>query len=373
MDEPLKELPQDRWFWVWLTIFSILLGASPFIIWDHRGWGITFGVAGLAGFLILVRDRLALAVSRMPLEILLKALAVVALSILAGQLIAYGIYNTHANGPLAWSLLAGGILIFTLAAIGISISLIRELIGKRVANTPKKSSKLVIHWANYRAVDGSGEVCEVGEFLRQIISGDSLVFDVENHNFVIGDKNFVPNDPSPFKEKRLQVNYSYGGQQATTTERREHGRLLLPEDSKIKWLASEVDRLKAAQLLPVVPKITTLSYRFVDEAVEGYPLKVRIHLRNDSTVTVDLQVHEYRPELVTVKRFPTEVLQLRLRDSWYPKEHGAGRIALYPGQQFEAWIAPDEAKFTKAQVETYRGRIGTLVLLVNGQHVEIKL
>jgi hypothetical protein len=35
-----------------------------------------------------------------------------------------------------------------------------------------------------------------------------------------------------------------------TTERREHGRLLLPEDSKIQWLMGEVDRLKAAQPKP---------------------------------------------------------------------------------------------------------------------------
>ena len=109
---------------------------------------------------------------------------------------------------------------------------------------PKEPSKLVIHWANYRAVDGGGEEFQVGDFLRQIISGDSLVFDIENHNFVIGDKNFVPRDPLSGKEKRLQVNYSYAGSQPVTTERREHGRLLLPEDSKIKWLMSEVERMK---------------------------------------------------------------------------------------------------------------------------------
>jgi hypothetical protein len=105
----------------------------------------------------------------------------------------------------------------------------------------------------------------------------------------------------------------------------------------------------------------------------AYPLKLRMHLRNDSTVTVDVQLQEYRPELITVKGFPIEVFQIRLRDSWYPKEHGAGRIALYPGQQFQAWIGLDEGKFNKAQVEGHRGRIGTLVLLVNGQNVEIKL
>src|ERR1017187_2228451 len=121
---------------------------------------------------------------------------------------------------------------------------------------PKEPSKLVIHLANYRAVEGGGEEFQVGDFLRQSISGDSLVFDIENHNFVIGDKNFVPRDPLPFKEKRLQVNYSYRGQAARTTERLEHGRLLLPEDSKIQWLMGEVARLQAAQ--PAQPGLSPL-------------------------------------------------------------------------------------------------------------------
>jgi hypothetical protein len=131
-------------------------------------------------------------------------------------------------------------------AIGYNWSQIKQTIGSIGAKFRRKPSKLVIHWANYRAVENAGEVFQVDEFLRQLISGDSLVFDIESHNFVIGDKNFVPHDPLPFKEKRIQVNYSYGTEPARTTERREHGRLLLPEDSKIKWLMGEVDRLKAA-------------------------------------------------------------------------------------------------------------------------------
>jgi hypothetical protein len=129
-----------------------------------------------------------------------------------------------------------------------------------VEERPKEPSKLVIHWANYRAVENSGEVYEVDDFLRQIISGDSLVFDIETNNF---DKKFVPHDPLPFKEKRLQVNYSYGSQPARTTERREHGRLLLPEDSKIQWLMGEVDRLKAAQPNPPQDPVPQLRAKIV--------------------------------------------------------------------------------------------------------------
>jgi hypothetical protein len=74
--------------------------------------------------------------------------------------------------------------------------------------------------------------------------GDSLVFDVENHNFVVGDQNFVRTDPLPGKAKRLRVTYSYGGQLARTVERSEHGRLVLPEDSEILRLDNEIERMK---------------------------------------------------------------------------------------------------------------------------------
>jgi hypothetical protein len=164
-------------------------------------------------------------------------------------LTAYDIYARRGAAPVVpwWFYVFLLLIVATIGLVDGRLTRTKQLAGER----PKEPSKLVIHWANYRAVENAGDVYQVGDFLRQIISGDSLVFDIENHNFVIGDKNFVPHDPLPFKEKRLQVNYSYGGQPACTTERREHGRLLLPEDSKIKWLMGEVDRLKAAQPKPV--------------------------------------------------------------------------------------------------------------------------
>lgn len=161
-------------------------------------------------------------------------LAVVALLLLT----AYDIHDRHVSGsPTLIPWWHYGPIVLGVAAV------IWLLIG---GLPRKKLSKLVIHWANYRATENNGDVYEVDDFLRQIISGDSLVFDIENHNFVIGDKNFVPHDPLPFKPKRLQVNYSYRGQPALTIVRYEHGRLVLPEDSVIQWLTNEIDRLKAA-------------------------------------------------------------------------------------------------------------------------------
>lgn len=121
---------------------------------------------------------------------------------------------------------------------------------KQVPAPPLPASRLVVHSANYRAWQGGGNTYDVTEFLRSIIFGDSLVLDIENHNFVIGDHNFVPIDPLVGKAKRLRVTYSYKGDPAVTTERSEHDRLVLPEDSVIPRLASEIQQLKVAQPKP---------------------------------------------------------------------------------------------------------------------------
>lgn len=225
---------EERLFWVWLSIFVVVLGTAPFIIWDwkHPVWGTLCAIVGLGGCLMLVRDRFATTTSKWP-RVSLKVLAVVVLSMLVGQSLGYDITGHHVCGalsPIQWSLYA---LMLLITAV-----VLAALLSKG------RTSKLVIHSADYRAVENGGEVYEVGEFLQRLISGDCLVFDIETANF---DKKLVPKDPLPFKEKRLRVKYSYDGSSPVITERREHGRLLLPEDSKIKWLTGEVDRLKAAQ------------------------------------------------------------------------------------------------------------------------------
>lgn len=120
-----------------------------------------------------------------------------------------------------------GLLLFALS-LGLSFYSIY-----RVRKLP---SKLTIHSATYAAVNGKGKSCDVTEFMQQIITGDSLVLEIENHNFVANGRNFVPNDPCPNDPKRLQVKYSYDGNPSITIERKEGSRLVLPEDSEIKEL-----------------------------------------------------------------------------------------------------------------------------------------
>ena len=107
--------------------------------------------------------------------------------------------------------------------------------GNREA-APQSTSRLQIHYATYEAIDGSGY--DVAEFLRGIITGDSLVLDIENHNFVTGEHNFVPKDPKPSSPKWLRVQYSYDHGPKFLLQRPEHSRLVLPEDSFLKERAS---------------------------------------------------------------------------------------------------------------------------------------
>lgn len=367
MGEQPTELPQDRWFWVWLSVFTILFGTSPFVIWQgHPWWGSACGVAGLAGLLILVRDRLKAGISRLPIRTLLKVFVVVALSVIVGQLLGYNIYNPHANP----SLIVPPVVVFVgtlgLVVLFLLLFVLVYLIKPRQSPIENYAPKLVIHRAVYAA--GLPTEVSVTDKLQNMVR-DGIAITVDG---TLG--GLLPHDPAFGVCKRLDMDYSYGSDTRFRVSRWERPpgeimRLVLPEDTEVKRLVSEAQRLT-----PATPKIVRLSDRVeYDGTAAAYPLKLRIHLRNDSTVSVDIQLQEYRPELVTLMGFPTEVLQIRLRDSWYPKDHGAGRIALYPGQQFEAWIAPDDGKFNKAQVEGHRGRIGTLILLVNGQNVEIKL
>lgn len=104
----------------------------------------------------------------------------------------------------------------------------------------------------------------------------------------------------------------------------------------------------------------------------GFPLKVYRVMRNDSNHCADVQIADYRAATVTLKEFVTGVLQVKLRE-WYPDKEGVERVPVLPGQQFKAWVGADDRKFTKDQLERLRGQIGTLVLKVNGQRVDISL
>jgi hypothetical protein len=252
----------------------------------------------------------------------LYSIGVTVIGFLACAYAEYRHYHPQFPAIRLWVIL----LVLTWALLGYNIYI------RRV--NPGKTSKLVVHWANYRAVEGGGEEFQVGDFLRQIISGDSLVLDIENHNFVIGDKNFVPRDPLWGKEKRLQVNYSFGGNPPVTTERREHGRLLLPEDSKIKWLMGEVERLESAQAKPSQHPLAPLN----PVKVSLVPWKGKGEKMFLTVTNLGAQHHAFQGQCrVLARRNDPNTPQLLTFDLQW--EYGGRSYTLGPGQAGNLLIA----------------------------------
>ena len=243
-------------------------------------------------------------------------------------------------------------------------------IKRAIARLRKKPSKLKINWANYRAVENGGEVFEVGEFLQQIISGDSLVFDIENHNFKTGGKDYAPRDPLTSKEKRLQVNYSYGSEPARTTEQREHGRLLLPEDSKIKWLTGEVDRLKAES--------ANWRKQYLAENQQRTHYQQEYANEGNRAARVESKVKELEAQLPKPSQYPIPELRLKILSlvselQGFLGEHGAEPIQLdvhkEPGESNDDFLiryrarAADEAplKWRAKFIGDYCQRFGEVL------------
>lgn len=142
------------------------------------------------------------------------------------------------------------------------------------------------------------------------------------------------------------------------------------------WKQHQLGEMRKESAGPELePKIATIDVAVppVDKGKSlTYPLKCHVQLRNDSSMCVDVRVSEYRPNTVTVKKFVVDVLQIKL-GTWLPNDYPVDRLAVLPGQMFRAWIAIDDTKFNESQINLLRGRIGTLVLVVNGKHVNIDL
>jgi len=125
---------------------------------------------------------------------------------------------------------------------------------------------------------------------------------------------------------------------------------------------------------PFPTKISLLLEEVEYNGALGCPLKLRFHLRNDSPGPIDVQFQDYRPKSITLRQVVADIFQLRFGGAWVPQPDGVGQIAVFPNQQFRGWIAADERRFNKGQVQEHcGGNAGTLVLLVNGQKYEIQL
>ncbi|HWZ98000.1 MAG TPA: hypothetical protein VN025_09580 [Candidatus Dormibacteraeota bacterium] len=114
------------------------------------------------------------------------------------------------------------------------------------------------------------------------------------------------------------------------------------------------------------PKITMVDVLASDSVTPGlaYPVKCYTTFRNDSEAAVEVKLSEYKHAAVDMKKFVPDVLQIKFRD-WLPADHGVDRVGVYPGQLFRAWIGVNEKNFQAQSVNNLRGKIGTIVLLIN--------
>jgi hypothetical protein len=104
-----------------------------------------------------------------------------------------------------------------------------------------------------------------------------------------------------------------------------------------------------------------------------YPLKYYIEAINDSRRCIAVRVADYAPSAVTLQKFVPDTLQAMMPDGWHPKPNTTDSVALLPNQRCRAWVGIDATKFTKNQVETLEGKIGTLTLTANGKKVPFVL
>jgi hypothetical protein len=140
----------------------------------------------------------------------------------------------HDWAAALWGALFISVPLWAVTSFVIMLCVIVLARKKRASKTseflPVGPPRLIIVHADYQAIEGGGKVFDVTECLRAKTGLNSLFLEIENHNFVVGSKNYVPDDPKPSKEKRLQVTYSLDGGPQYTIERVEHQRLILPEE-----------------------------------------------------------------------------------------------------------------------------------------------
>jgi hypothetical protein len=141
------------------------------------------------------------------------------------------------------------------------------------------------------------------------------------------------------------------------------------------WQLARAVRAGGIQAAPESPEIALLDASVVQlqQGPAQYPLKCRAKMRNESARCIDVQMAGFRPKHVTLKKFETSALQVKLAKDWMPPKEAIDRVAVLPNQEFQAWVGIDETKFTEDAVRRLRGEIGTLVLRINGQPYEVKL
>ncbi len=129
----------------------------------------------------------------------------------------------------------------------LGIGIPRKEAGGLPPSPAPKPSKLRIHNADYRAIDGRGTPFDVTECLQKMICGDSLVLNITNDGFRVNGHNYVPKDPFFGVVKRLDVTYSFDGVTGRAI-RPEGSRIVLPEDTFLATALADLPLIPFSRL-----------------------------------------------------------------------------------------------------------------------------
>lgn len=102
-----------------------------------------------------------------------------------------------------WSALFIPVPLWSVTSLVVTLCVVVLVRNKRASKAAglvlQGPPRLTIPHADYQAIEGGGKVFDVTECLRAKMGLNSLYLEIENHNFVVGSKNYVPEDPKPSK------------------------------------------------------------------------------------------------------------------------------------------------------------------------------
>jgi len=104
--------------------------------------------------------------------------------------------------------------------------------------------------------------------------------------------------------------------------------------------------------------------------------KIWIEIRNDSDDCHEIRYAGWKPGPVGIQSpARSGAFQLKLNGVWYPENKGVERLKLPPGEITQTWIKPGD-QYSMEDLEQRcqtEGRIGTLMLLIDGAEAEFHI
>lgn len=121
------------------------------------------------------------------------------------------------------------------------------------------------------------------------------------------------------------------------------------------------------------PKLRRTHAYTSDQPGADYPLKYYLEAINDSRKCMAVRVSEFRPLMITLQEFVPDTVQAMMPDGWHPRPNTTDAVALLRNQRCRVWIGIDATKFSRGQIDSLEGRIGTLTLTANGKKIDFPL